>query len=131
MIDGSIRAQAEAFKAAARDRLSAYPALVPDSDWPSMSILDDLSYHLSYRSDWTDQEERLFQGVISLLAQFVHESWSTFHDDVAVTRTLRSTGPTSSGRQPATTATTAAVVRLRGSRPSRAPAGVSWGPTSS
>jgi len=89
MIDGSIRAQAEAFKAELRERLSAYPALVPDSDWPSMSTLDHLSYHLRYRSDWTDQEERFFQGVISLLAHFVHESWSTFHDDVAVTRTDR------------------------------------------
>lgn len=87
MIDDSIIKRSTLFRKSLRNKLRDYPGISINLDWPSMSALDDLCYHLRYRKTWSPEETEFFNGVCAQIAEFVYTCWHTFHDRVEARNT--------------------------------------------
>ena len=78
---------ARRFQKVVTEAFGSCPQFAPACDWPSLWMIDGLSYHLRYRNDWSKHEESFFNDLCAMIAQVVLASWKTFHADCALKQT--------------------------------------------
>jgi hypothetical protein len=59
-----------------------------DFSWPSVGVLDNLTFNLRGKEKLSDQEYALLNGVASYLAGMAHDSWILFSDSQTITLDL-------------------------------------------
>lgn len=78
MIQEEVREVAEEFRGAWASILSPIPSLQLDYSWPSIGILDLLSYHLRTREQYTEVDVEIARGMAAYLAVIAYNCWSRF-----------------------------------------------------
>jgi pentatricopeptide repeat protein len=84
MIQAEVQEVAGVFRGELRWMFGPYPALIPESGWPSMGILDALCRGMRNRSTWTEGEKLFVAGAAAHLGELVHSCWGAFASDVRV-----------------------------------------------
>ncbi len=84
MIQAAIQEVASLFRGELRWMLSPYPALIPESGWPSVGVLDALCRSLRGRSDLTPGERLFVSGTAAHLGELVDTCWRAFAMEVRV-----------------------------------------------
>lgn len=84
MIQPEVQEVAGVFRGELRWMFGPYPALIPDSGWPSVGILDALCRGMRGRSVLTESEKIFVSGAAAHLGELVHTCWSAFTPDVRV-----------------------------------------------
>jgi hypothetical protein len=84
MIQPEVQEVGSVFRGELRWMFGPYPALIPDSGWPSVGILDALCRGMRGRSDWTESEKLFVAGAAAHLGELIHTCWGAFAADVRV-----------------------------------------------
>jgi tetratricopeptide (TPR) repeat protein len=84
MIQPAVQEVASVFRGELRWMFGPYPALIPDSGWPSVGILDALCRGMRGRSVLTESEKLFVSGAAAQLGELIHTCWETFATEVRV-----------------------------------------------
>lgn len=84
MIQPEVQEVAGVFRGELRWMFGPYPALIPDSGWPSVGILDALCRGMRRRSVLTESEKIFVSGAAAHLGELVHSCWQSFAPEVRV-----------------------------------------------
>jgi tetratricopeptide (TPR) repeat protein len=84
MIQPEVQEVAGVFRGELRWMFGPYPALIPDSGWPSVGILDALCRGMRGRSVLSESEKIFVAGAAAHLGELVHTCWATFTPEVRV-----------------------------------------------
>ncbi|UCC74718.1 MAG: hypothetical protein JSV86_09260 [Gemmatimonadota bacterium] len=84
MIQPEVQEVASVFRGELRWMFGPYPALIPDSGWPSVGILDALLRGMRSRADWSESERLFVSGAAAHLGELIHTCWQAFADEVRV-----------------------------------------------
>jgi tetratricopeptide (TPR) repeat protein len=97
MIQPEVVEVASVFRGELRWMFGPYPALIPESGWPSVGILDALCHKMRSRADLTEGEKLFLTGAAAHMGELVHDCWQKFAADV---RVEHRDGIVCSGREP-------------------------------
>lgn len=78
MIDTSIQDRARSFIDSLRPFLGVSPVLALDYAWPSVAVLDALTFPLRKKASLSKREEELVAGVASYLGLMAYSCWKAF-----------------------------------------------------
>lgn len=87
MIDETVRQISTRFRKSLAERLEIFPNISIGLDWPSMSALDELCYHLRYRNNWSAEEVAFLNGVSAIVGELTYACWRTFHKEIQLRET--------------------------------------------
>jgi tetratricopeptide (TPR) repeat protein len=84
MIQPEVQEVGGVFRGELRWMFGPYPALIPESGWPSVGILDALCRGMRGRSEWTEGEKLFAAGAAAHLGELVHSCWERFSSDIRI-----------------------------------------------
>ena len=84
MLDKTVEKTYKKFVKRWNELLNVSPELELDSSWPSISVLDQLTFSLRLHEDLSEAQEELLEGSAAYLAVFVHTCWSLIAEEVKV-----------------------------------------------